>query len=824
MKSQTTSGLKPKSTTSVPDSNADEIEIVESKPSEARGPVKGSHDKTNMFKLLDIVDKRGHNRKVACTFCPWTGWQSHAEEHIVHQHPSKAAEYKELKGKTVQSTLQFDKKKQLSILESAERAKHIGTVQNLEKKIARFLVLRRLPLEVANSSELFDLVRTAINLGTSLPEKDSHKFSIPSRNTLIDRVIEGDAGLLAEYVDDACVELAPLVSDAAPSILFDGAKDANGHSLELFCLQAGSRVFLLWTGLPNDNQKTHEWTHDCLKGLLDGNMDFQLMDVKNDEQEVNAASLASNDISAAASSASSSLPRKKRKTELIPQISRLFEFTPWVCAVGGDNASTPLAAAKLLSQTQGVLYFGCVAHAFSRCYQHICEIGVIKNQLVDKIGAIADLFLTYSQPREILRKFSGQKSVYRIVPTRFITVFLAGQRLLALKDALNDVVADPKFREFYRQNKTGQVKKLADDVSATVQSEDFWKALEFFLKMSIGFVVAVRCFDGALQGSVCLVYQFWSLLSQTVVGVFKEERKLCPSFATRELYDDIKKVIMKNWNKYLYPVFCASYFLCPYYISQIRYYESHYTSWFKSLFDHTLDCCVTVFRRFDLSGTPRPSVLKPDDPSVLAQRDVFENELFDYVRMRGAFTAKSFSGKPRNPTDWWTIEGSKSPLVGIAKKIVSISPSTAPVERLHKLTKSIRTKTRNSIGYARALGLNFICAEEMMRKTSKNVTFAWSQLENYKDRFTGLSKAEEDYLQELAEEEKQAQVRMEDDDELVVSVEDVVDAQLQSESILRTGSTEVEGDLEPEDELESVDETAGLGLSSDKIFPDLEAQ
>lgn len=796
-----------------PSKDDEVIDMVEERQPDSDS---GRFDNAKMFKRLPgQTDKNNNNHKVECAICGWIGWQSHADGHIANKHSSRLAEYRELKGKTQQPTLNFDKKKPLSLAQSEEIRKLEGTLANLEKQIARFVVLRRLPLDVANSPELFSVVRTAMNVGLALHEKELQNFAIPTRNTLIDRVIEGESGLLVDYVDNACKVLEPLVQDSAPSIIYDGAKDANGHSLELFCLQAGNKVILLWTGLPHITSKSHEWTHDCLKGLLDGNMDFEIMDVNGEEPVDESKNIAGTLANAGNENKAS---KKRRKTDLIPQLSRLFQFSRWVSAVGGDNASTPLSAAKLLSKTQGVLYFGCVAHAFSRCYQHVCEVPAINAAIVSKIEAIADTFLSYSQPREILRKFSKGKSVYRIVPTRFITVYLAGNRLLHLKDALCDSVSEPQFRDFVR-SAGKQAKLVANIALEAIQSEDFWKFLDFFLKMSIGFVVAVRCFDGALQGSVCLVYQFWSTLSQTVVGVFKEHRKSCPSFATSELYDDVKKVIMTDWNKFLYPVYCAAYFLCPYYVNQVRYYQSNYSTWFKTLFEHTLDCCITVFRRFEMTGKPRETVLLSDDVSLVQMRKTFTDELLDYVKMRGNFNARMFSDGLRAPTDWWDIEASTSTLSHIATKIVSISPSTAPVERLHKLTKSIRTKSRNSISYARALGLNFICAEEIM-KNCKSVKFSWNELENYKVRFKNLSKPEEEYLEELAEEQAKAQASQ-NDDELTVSVEDVVDAQL-SHVMADTGGSSVEqsdlgGDLK---EQEAFPEVVLDGLSSELMFSD----
>lgn len=743
----------------------------------AKDETNQTFDASKMFLRLGY-DKNKNNIRFRCQTegCEWEGAQSHLEQHVRSKHSSNLQKYLESTGKgTKLSVLPFEKKQPPTKAELELQRKYEGTVGNLEKALARFLVLRRLPLEVANSPELNDLIRIALNLGETLDTPQRNAYTIPSRNTMINRIIEGRNGILADSIDEAYKFLKVITQDSSPSIIYDGAKDAAGRSVELFCLQAANKVVLLWTGLAGDQSKSHEWTHRCLKGILEGDMDFELMDVKSEE----APNLASTNTEENVAE-NDSAPRKKLKTQLIPELSRLFDFTNLVVAVGGDNASVPLLAAKKLSATHGVLYFGCVAHAFSRCFEHVCNIPAIRDSVVKKISTVTDIFLSHYVPRELLRKFSSGKSVYRIVPTRFITVFLAAKRLLDMKSSVMEVVGEVAFRDFLKSNSvTASVRTQGYEVIAIVNDAEFWKCLEFLLKLSVGFVVAVRCFDGALQGSVCLVYQFWSTLSHTVAKVFKDEAKNFASFATRELYEDIKKVILADWTKFLYPVYSAAYFLCPYFIEQVRYYQQHYPEWYKTLLKQTLDCCCTVFRRFSLDGSLRTHVLSPTDPLVIETQAKFKAELSDYVKMRGNFAIDSFSIESlKAPNEWWIEEGFKSPLRCIAAKIVSISPSTAPVERYHKLTKSIRTKSRNSIGYARALGLNFICAENLM-KDCKDVAFSWNELQNYKARFASLSRPEEEYLEELAKEQSQEVTAVQErNDDMILTLEEVVDEQL----------------------------------------------
>lgn len=105
----------------------------------------------------------------------------------------------------------------------------------------------------------------------------------------------------------------------------------------------------------------------------------------------------------------------------------------------------------------------------------------------------------------------------------------------------------------YRQAGTteAKVRKQCTEAKGIIQDDKFWHWLEFFISMSTGFVVAVRCMDGAKAGSVCLVYKLWSMLSDTAAQAFKDEVKRAESakrecLATVPLFKDIAKMICKD--------------------------------------------------------------------------------------------------------------------------------------------------------------------------------------------------------------------------------------------------------------------------------------
>ncbi len=711
--------------------------------------------KSGMFTIL--YRNQNRNARLQCNICQEEMWHTHARDHIAQKHQGRLAEYDKAKSKTIKDgKLAFSRVGEDETAEERAYKDYTkGTLENLRKQIARFIVLQRQPFQVAESQELHDLLRTTINYALAAGRNELDRFKPPCRRLLVDDHVEGEGGLLQEYVDKAVSRFKKLAPFIGTSIIFDGAKDVNGRSLELFCLQCGSNSAVLWTGLPHDSQKNVKWTTKMLKGLLGGSMDFDLMGTLEEE---NGSKPDDED----------DRPNKRAKrTQLVPQMQRLFDFTKYVFAVGGDNANVPVMASKALERDEGVIAFGCVAHAFSRCFQHIAEIQQINSLILKPVEDITDLFLTKSMPRELLRAANG-KSVDRIVPTRFVSLYSAVERLIELESDLVDCVSVPKFQQFKNQSSASLREQIARVVAAILDAK-FWARLKFFLRMMIGFVVAVRCMDGAKAGAVCLVYKMWNMLAGTVAHAFLHGvDSECSHFATPELYQEIKRVIVTDWTKFHFPIYSAAYLLTPHFADEVMELNINDPCVFERLRAEMVHCLTQFHRRFDELGNPRESILCADDPELEQLGERFKVELSHFIKGTGNFlnSKRCFQALSLSPSTWWEMYAFQSILRPAAVRLLSLSPTTAPVERLHKVTKSNRTKARNCLGYARALGLNFICAEHLLSNTPPDVEFAWKTLEHYKERFTELSSDDREYLKQvalLASREAAAQAATEED-------------------------------------------------------------
>jgi len=176
--------------------------------------------------------------------------------------------------------------------------------------------------------------------------------------------------------------------------------------------QSGSDQILLYNGLPHEKKKDNIWMKNCLRGILNVQMDFKKMTFLEAETESSAPPDEMDeliDLLEHEEVRETKEVKSKTKASIITDESReshlkkSFELVQYVFAMGGDNASVPVKAVVELQDELGTLPFGCASHAYSRSFQHVCEINIIDDQVFKKANTVVDLFLTRSQVREMLR-------------------------------------------------------------------------------------------------------------------------------------------------------------------------------------------------------------------------------------------------------------------------------------------------------------------------------------------------------------------------------------------------------------------------------------
>lgn len=602
---------------------------------------------------------------------------------------------------------------------------------------------------------------------------------MPSRRAFADKYLEGEGGLFPETVD-AMYDSFYLDGQAWGSwIIFDAARDINGHSLEVMMLQNKTYAFLYWTALPHANSKTHEWTKNQVKAALEGKVDYDAMEALEevevpDEEEEESPKVPKLDPSRAS-------------------MAKLLSLGDLVWAAGADNCSVATLSLCALGDDTGIVPFGDCSHAFSRNYLHVWDTPKLK-PLLGHVNDICSLFLNYTKPRALLLGKCG-KTVRRIVPTRFVSGAGTVERLIFLHEHLHFVVSSDEFNTWVANQDT-DVKALAKSVKNVVSGTTdplFWAKLGVMDKLSVAWVVAVRLFDGAKPGSACMQYKIWSMMGATVQKVFKEDVTAeLASFFDDALLRRILRIIEKDWEKFHYPVFSAAFVGNIYFRKElVSMVDSEFDN-YMALVEETVDVICEILRRFNRDGSLRKVPLSRDCDELLSLREEVMREVEEYVAGEGVFLGVDFSRVTVSPATWWRLRCKDCLIKRFMTWICTLSPSSTPVERQHKLFKATRVKFRSLLGYLRAFALNFIASRYGTEDGSADLD--WISLSHYKAYFDKLSTVDVDFLDAIVEKADNAK-KVADDIEregldLDVPHVDVLEPSLPDDTVIRTAESD----------------------------------
>jgi hypothetical protein len=167
-----------------------------------------------------------------------------------------------------------------------------GDPDNFRHRIARFIILQRLALRVADATAFRVLLLTAINYGAMHGAVHLDQRVLPSRHTLVD-IIEGDKGVLSQAVTKTVKRLEANCRNFSAQLVTDSATDAQGKSVEVVFLMSNGAKCLLGSVVPAPgHRKDAEWTTRVLTCILKGQLDFDRMSFKEvnepEEEEIEA--------------------------------------------------------------------------------------------------------------------------------------------------------------------------------------------------------------------------------------------------------------------------------------------------------------------------------------------------------------------------------------------------------------------------------------------------------------------------------------------------------------------------------------------------------
>jgi hypothetical protein len=156
---------------------------------------------------------------------------------------------------------------------------------------------------------------------------------------------------------DKAIERMDVVKNKGLNLLYDGAKDSNGKSLEQFALQAADQKVLLCSSFPQVERKDTAWMVKTLESIITGTFNFATMSYpREDEEDTNQV------VQPVVQPAVGS--KRKKLASAADQLRSLFSLSSYIVAGGGDNAKVPVNATLETQRDFGILAW---AYRFATC-------------------------------------------------------------------------------------------------------------------------------------------------------------------------------------------------------------------------------------------------------------------------------------------------------------------------------------------------------------------------------------------------------------------------------------------------------------------------
>lgn len=171
-----------------------------------------------------------------------------------------------------------------------------------------------------------------------------------------------------------------------------------------------------------------------------------------------------------------------------------------------DNASNCKRAGEhVTAKYPDIFWTPCAAHCLDLLLEDIGKLAWAKSPLEDAKKVVV-FFHRHQEPLAILRS-KTDKALLRPADTRFAYFFIISQRLLELRDVLEDAVAQSRFRTW--MNKSAKRKEKAGVVKGVVMQEKFWDSLELLIQIGEPIVKVLRLVDSDCPTMGKIYHSMW---------------------------------------------------------------------------------------------------------------------------------------------------------------------------------------------------------------------------------------------------------------------------------------------------------------------------
>lgn len=591
-------------------------------------------------------------------------------------------------------------------------------------------------------------------------------FKIADPQTIMEVTVEGDCGLLGqaerELLGEPGKPSAFINSATTSGVVFalDSARDINGRSaLPILAMTPAGRNVV---AMPHTvRSKNAEYIFDILKALLTGNYDIG-------DQETR----------------SSTTGRPLSSSNACKSLNRIANsLGRYTFMVTTDHASAEQAALTRAEEELGVLSCGDPSHAAHNIAHALANEF---EEDVEAINRVANFFRNHSGPKDMLdkraqeHKTTGERRANAVtmknrVPTRFLSTLQMLTSFLKLKKALYNVVVCTDWEDWVDDHP--EHVELARDVKETITKEGAksFQTAELVCAMLTPLLKMCREFDAARVGSLCFVYRYFSLLTESVLACIAD-----PKFAgivTPELVAKIKEILAWGWERFDFDCYGAAFFLNPYFqetikrelretptvegepVHQTLERERANLNEIESLKEQTYRVILMMVRRFQpkIGAPARSQILAEDHTEVVEVMKLVKEQLERFWTDSTLWrTFDESSEHAISPGAYWR-ESTLTAVRPYAQRLMDACVGSTDVERLHWRAGRIRTKARNLIGYIRCQSLIFLDHYRNSKISTPDAD--WRQSMLLLRKFETLSDEDEKFLDDFEKRLEAAEAR-----------------------------------------------------------------
>ena len=363
-----------------------------------------------------------------------------------------------------------------------------------------------------------------------------------------------------------------------------------------------------------------------------------------------------------------------------------------VVQVCTDNASVMLNAMRLVQEEYPHIFIqGCATHAMDLLMEDMGKAPWVK-EVLDKAKNLVKFIKNRQMPLAVFRKHEARFSLLMPGKTRFACNFIMIDRLLEVRESLEQTVVDPQYLAYANKKSLSARDKqlLSRTVRRVVLDESFWTRCQNFRDMVAPVVYALREFDGKQPSTgkaLCIARN----LSKHVLALSNP-----PFSLPADLARTVKDNFAARTKMMTTDLMCAAALLNPYLQKEVELMDDP---------DLWAGCRRVL------------EILCPNESTYNAA----VKEYMDFSMRDGVFAnLRDPDQSTCSPHVWWQTEGYVGKIIApIAKRILAQTVSSSACERNWSSYSFVHDKKRNRLLPERAEALVFVYTNSKLLAKAK---------------------------------------------------------------------------------------------------------